>query len=154
MRRKRKVIKETQHLIFSSLLKLSSFETIINITIFKYPPPPFPLWKSAPADISGLHYVMSARPGIDKSRRQQRGLEVASFAPLEVELGQDEDLPMDADGETGGDDDDDEFKIEVVSLTSSQTPNRQFEIADLGDPGLFHGWVDVQGIGVANDYCR
>ncbi|RUS74908.1 hypothetical protein EGW08_017324 [Elysia chlorotica] len=105
------------------------------------------------AKTSSLTYVKPGRSSSDKSRSHHRGMEVASFASLEVELGQDEELVI------GGDDDDDnnedeEFRIEVVSLTSSQAPPRLFEIADLGDPQLFQGWVDVQGTGAANDYCR
>ncbi len=31
---------------------------------------------------------------------------------------------------------------------------RRYDIADLGESNMFRGWVDVQGQGAANDYCR
>ncbi|XP_059170256.1 uncharacterized protein LOC131951867 [Physella acuta] len=63
--------------------------------------------------------------------------DVARFAPLEVELGNDE-----------------AYDVEVVSLSDSRIPARRYDIADLGDPNMFQGWADVQGSGAANDYCR
>ncbi|XP_012934705.1 uncharacterized protein LOC101858694 [Aplysia californica] len=63
--------------------------------------------------------------------------DIASFAPLDIELGND-----------------DGYEVEVVSLTSNQIPVRRYDIADLGDPEYFRGWADVQGKGSANDYCR
>ncbi|GFO31370.1 Robofrizzled [Plakobranchus ocellatus] len=92
---------------------------------------------------SGLRYVKS---GLNSKSRRQHKTEVASFASLEVELGPEVEIADNGD--------DDEFKVEIVSLTSSQIPARRYDIADLGDPELFQGWVDVQGNGAANDYCR
>lgn len=63
--------------------------------------------------------------------------EVAKFAPLDIELGNNED-----------------YEVEVVTSSASQVPERRYDIADLGDPDLFQGWADVQGTGAANDYCR
>lgn len=31
---------------------------------------------------------------------------------------------------------------------------RRYDISDMGYKEMFHGWVDVQGQGAANDYCR
>ncbi|GFS24371.1 secreted frizzled-related protein precusor, partial [Elysia marginata] len=98
---------------------------------------------------SGLYYVQSGKLTNNKGRSHYQALEIVSFAPLEIELGQEEDL-IDNDNE----DEDSGFKVEVVSLTSKQTPARLFDIPELGDPKLFQGWADVQGTGDANDYCR
>lgn len=100
-------------------------------------------------ETSGIYYVKSGKPANTKKTTPRRTPEIARFAPLEVELGQEEDVSDDVD-----DLDDDEFKVEVVSLTSTKTPVRLFDIPELGDPEFFHGWADVQGDGAANDYCR
>ncbi|KAK2147506.1 hypothetical protein LSH36_549g01002 [Paralvinella palmiformis] len=31
---------------------------------------------------------------------------------------------------------------------------RRYDIGQVGQPGLYRGWADVQGQGAANDYCR
>ncbi|KAH9494382.1 hypothetical protein Btru_021744 [Bulinus truncatus] len=58
--------------------------------------------------------------------------------------------PLEA--ELGGKEDD--YELEVVTLSDSKFPARRYDITDLGDPGYFQGWADVQGTGAANDYCR
>ncbi|XP_046351049.1 uncharacterized protein LOC124131660 [Haliotis rufescens] len=60
-----------------------------------------------------------------------------SLAPLETEVG-----------------DNEEYSVEVVSMTTSQIPQRRYDVIELGDEELYHGWADVQGTGAANDYCR
>ena len=48
----------------------------------------------------------------------------------------------------------------VTSQSSDQTDKtsavqpRRYDITNLGEPMFFRGWVDVQGKGAANDYCR
>ncbi|CAG5135136.1 unnamed protein product [Candidula unifasciata] len=63
--------------------------------------------------------------------------EVARFASLDVELGNDAN-----------------YDVEVLSPSAGSIPERRYDITDLGDPTLFQGWADVQGTGAANDYCR
>lgn len=63
--------------------------------------------------------------------------EIARFASLDVELGEDA-----------------SYDVEVLSPSAGVIPERRYDIADLGDPALFQGWADVQGTGAANDYCR
>ncbi|XP_071794498.1 uncharacterized protein [Asterias amurensis] len=48
---------------------------------------------------------------------------------------------------------DDEDSDDVPSRTTAVAA-RRYELKDLGLPSLFRGWVDVQGQGAANDYCR
>ncbi|XP_033634822.1 uncharacterized protein LOC117296064 [Asterias rubens] len=48
---------------------------------------------------------------------------------------------------------DDEDSEDVPSRTTAVAA-RRYELNDLGLPSLFRGWVDVQGQGAANDYCR
>ncbi|XP_041363704.1 uncharacterized protein LOC121379247 [Gigantopelta aegis] len=69
--------------------------------------------------------------------RHQYSVRPPSLAPIESELG-----------------DSDQYNIEVVSLTTSDIPQRRYDVIDLGDPEFFQGWADVQGTGAANDYCR
>lgn len=40
------------------------------------------------------------------------------------------------------------------SKTNAGLKPRRYDVKEPGDPELFHGWVDVQGQGAANDYCR
>ncbi|CAL1544552.1 unnamed protein product [Lymnaea stagnalis] len=88
-------------------------------------------------DIAFVKTSMKALP--QKSRVD----DVILFAPLEVELGNGLELGND-----------EAYELEVVSLSDARIPARRYDTADLGDPNYFQGWVDVQGSGAANDYCR
>ncbi|XP_033634522.1 uncharacterized protein LOC117295853 isoform X1 [Asterias rubens] len=48
----------------------------------------------------------------------------------------------------------DDEKSEDVPTLAPAVAARRYELKDLGLPSLFRGWVDVQGQGAANDYCR
>ncbi|XP_022104726.1 uncharacterized protein LOC110986816 [Acanthaster planci] len=45
------------------------------------------------------------------------------------------------------------FNMTLLNYSSVVKP-RRYDVHNLGVPSMFHGWVDVQGQGAANDYCR
>jgi len=42
----------------------------------------------------------------------------------------------------------------IISACCEKPKPRRYDLRELGASNLFHGWVDVQGQGAANDYCR
>ena len=46
------------------------------------------------------------------------------------------------------------FLCILVQTGADAVKPRRTDITDNGHGHLFHGWVDVQGQGAKNDYCR
>ncbi|KAK7003337.1 hypothetical protein BgiMline_004785 [Biomphalaria glabrata] len=88
-------------------------------------------------NLAGPTTVAYVKSSINVKHFRSSVNDIVSFAPLEVELGNEN-----------------EYELEVVTLSDAKIPSRRYDIADLGDPDYFQGWADVQGIGAANDYCR
>jgi len=56
-------------------------------------------------------------------------------------------------------DDNDDNVDEILERMSksgqvTSVPRRRYDVLEKGRPDLFRGWADVQGTGMANDYCR
>ncbi|BFZ17723.1 hypothetical protein BsWGS_20762 [Bradybaena similaris] len=88
-------------------------------------------------NIAGPRNVTLVKTSMNVGNIKTLPNEIARFASLDVELG-----------------DDASYDVEVLSPSAGTIPERRYDIADLGDPALFQGWADVQGTGAANDYCR